>query len=225
MFTISTFPANLERLIAQAKRGDRNALASVVKHFHPRFVAHLRYKFMLREADAEDLAANFPLLLCTKGIPVGVDTHSSFWAYYMKCLVNVYYKSKTQQKKDPISISWEELIAGNDEQGAVSSDHLTCLADYRNNPTRYAEYVDLYEAMDTLTRRQQEALYGFYFEQRNVDEIAKETGIPANTIKSDLSRARKQLLTMLQDQQQQHPQQATLVTPPPSSKSVSPRTA
>jgi RNA polymerase sigma factor (sigma-70 family) len=204
MFTISIFPANLERLIAQAKRGDRNALASVVTHFEPRFVAALRSRYDVSEADAQDLCGDLCLMLFTKGISSKVHTPASFWGYYLKSLIRMrVYKLKLKSNQ---TISLDMLTEGQGGERGMDADYLACLedTDSKSDPTRYVEYADLYKAMDTLTSRQQEVLRQFYFNQEDTHKIAKEMGIPENTLKSDLHRARKQVLKMLQEQQ--HPQ-------------------
>ena len=56
----------------------------------------------------------------------------------------------------------------------------------------------LLSALDCLTPAQREAVLLYYLEDRGVDEVARITGRPVNTIKSDLRRARQTLRECLE---------------------------
>ena len=55
----------------------------------------------------------------------------------------------------------------------------------------------LWEAVCALPPERRAAVVLFYYEGMQVDEIAKALGVPKGTVKSRLSRARKQLREML----------------------------
>lgn len=59
----------------------------------------------------------------------------------------------------------------------------------------------LWEAVCALPPERRVAVTLFYYEGLPVDEIAKVLGIPQGTVKSRLSRARKQLKVMLCDEE------------------------
>ena len=59
----------------------------------------------------------------------------------------------------------------------------------------------LWEAVCALPPERRAAVVLFYYEDMQVDEIAKALGIPTGTVKSRLSRARKQLKEMLCDEE------------------------
>jgi RNA polymerase sigma factor (sigma-70 family) len=203
MCIVSTFPANLEHLIAQAKRGDRNALASVVTYFEPRFVATLRSRYGISDDDAQDLCGDLCLMLFTpgKGISPKVHTSASFWGYYLKSLIRMrVYKLKLKSNQ---TRSLDALTEGQGGERGMDADYLACLedTDSNNNPTHFVEYYYLHTAIAQLTKRQQEVLHQYYFDGQNTRQIAKEMGIPESTLKSDLRRARERLYQMLQEQQ------------------------
>jgi len=56
-----------------------------------------------------------------------------------------------------------------------------------------AYHGDLHDALTHLPESQREAVLLFYMEGFSVDEVARITGRPSNTIKSDLLRARTKL--------------------------------
>ena len=59
------------------------------------------------------------------------------------------------------------------------------------------QYGGLWEAVCTLPPERRVVVTLFYYEDMTVEEIAKCLGIPQGTVKSRLSRARKQLKEML----------------------------
>ena len=59
----------------------------------------------------------------------------------------------------------------------------------------------LWEAVCALPPERRAAVVLFYYEDMPVDEIAKALGVPQGTVKSRLSRARKQLKEMLCDKE------------------------
>ena len=59
----------------------------------------------------------------------------------------------------------------------------------------------LWEAVCALPPERRAAVVLFYYEDMPVDEIARALGVPKGTVKSRLSRARKQLKEMLCDKE------------------------
>ena len=59
----------------------------------------------------------------------------------------------------------------------------------------------LWEAVCALPPERRVAVALFYYEDMSVEQIAKVLGVPQGTVKSRLSRARKQLKEMLQGQE------------------------
>ena len=66
-------------------------------------------------------------------------------------------------------------------------------------PVRYDE---LWEAVSALPSERRAAVVLFYYEDMRVDEIARCLGVPRGTVKSRLSRARRQLKEMLQEKEE-----------------------
>ena len=62
-------------------------------------------------------------------------------------------------------------------------------------------YDGLWEAVSALPPDRRAAVVLFYYEDMGVEEIARCLGIPRGTVKSRLSRARKQLKEMLCDEE------------------------
>lgn len=64
-----------------------------------------------------------------------------------------------------------------------------------------AQYDGLWEAVCALPPDRRAAVVLFYYEDMSVEQIAKCLGVPKGTVKSRLSRARKQLKEMLCDEE------------------------
>lgn len=62
-------------------------------------------------------------------------------------------------------------------------------------------YDGLWEAVSALPRSRRVVVTLFYYEDMPVEQIARCLGVPKGTVKSRLSRARKQLKEMLQGQE------------------------
>lgn len=60
------------------------------------------------------------------------------------------------------------------------------------------EHLALLSAVDRLPRVQRTILMLFYFEDRNVAEVASRLGMPEGTVKSHLHRARRTLADLLE---------------------------
>lgn len=62
------------------------------------------------------------------------------------------------------------------------------------------DYVPLYEAVDKLPEKLRLAVILFYFQGEDLASAAGILGIPVGTVKSRLSKARKQLKEVLSDE-------------------------
>lgn len=65
-------------------------------------------------------------------------------------------------------------------------------------------YDGLWEAVAALPPERRVAVVLFYYEDMTVEQIARCLRVPAGTVKSRLSRARKQLKAMLQEQEDEY---------------------
>ncbi len=77
------------------------------------------------------------------------------------------------------------------------------LEDLSEEPTapEAPRYDGLWEAVCALPPDRRAAVVLFYYEDMSVEQIAKCLGVPKGTVKSRLSRARKQLKEMLCDEE------------------------
>ena len=60
-------------------------------------------------------------------------------------------------------------------------------------------YQDLYSAIRQLSEAERDVILLFYMEDRSVKEIEAITGMPSGTVRSHLSRGRKQLKKYLKN--------------------------
>lgn len=80
---------------------------------------------------------------------------------------------------------------------------IVCLDDLPQEPAAPEApcYDGLWEAVCALPPERRTAVVLFYYEDMPVDQIARCLGVPQGTVKSRLSRARKQLKEMLCDKE------------------------
>lgn len=81
----------------------------------------------------------------------------------------------------------------------VATDELPEVADDAPDALAHVSETRLRHAVAALPPSQREAVVLFYLEDLPVDEVARLTGRPANTVKSDLRRARHALEITLTD--------------------------
>ena len=76
---------------------------------------------------------------------------------------------------------------------------LLCFDDLEHTPAPSREHVyrDLWEAVLSLSPESRAVVVLFYYEDMTVEQVARLLGIPAGTVKSRLSRARKRLRQLL----------------------------
>lgn len=106
--------------------------------------------------------------------------------------------------RDPAAVkAWLVKIAVNCAyQQRRKSGRVTYLEDLDETTvvTESRRYDDLWEAVCALPRERRAVVTLFYYEDMTVEQIAKCLDVPEGTVKSRLSRARKQLKEMLSEE-------------------------
>lgn len=100
---------------------------------------------------------------------------SKFSTWLFRIAYNCFCDNKRAQKKFTSTELNENIVA--DQTGADSK--------YKNQ--------ELYMAMSRLSEKERTTVLLFYMEDRSMKEISVITGMPENTVKSHLSRARGNL--------------------------------
>ena len=62
------------------------------------------------------------------------------------------------------------------------------------------EHIDLARCIKRLPEIQRDVIMLFYFQEQSVDDVAQMLGLPVNTVKSHLRRARQELAEMLKEE-------------------------
>ena len=190
-----SFPSYLQPAITNARGGDTNALAQVLAYFRPQFTRYLQQRFNLSAADAEDTCVILTHLLLESGINAQVRNPMLFWSFYTQKLR--WLVETLRSKKEYGNYSLEGIREGQESD----SDYGDWFADPASNPANAIEHAPLYAAISQLPQQWHEVIVRFYFEEKSIQEIATETGIPQGTIKSNLCRARQKLKTLLEQQE------------------------
>lgn len=149
--------------------------AAVTQHAHRMFRA--ARSVLDCDADAEDAAAQ-AVLQAWQSLD-GLRDRNAVGPWLVKIAVNCAYAQRRRQGQ------------------------VVYLEDLPREPAAPApaRYDGLWEAVCTLPPERRVVVALFYYEGLPVDEIAKVLGIPQGTVKSRLSRARKQLKAMLCDEE------------------------
>lgn len=102
---------------------------------------------------------------------------SSFRTWLFRIAYNCYVDHR--RKKHP-------------EQAPIDGNEALNLKDSNTSDASF-RYQQLYQALDRLPEKEKTAIILFYFEDRNIKEIASILGIPAGTVKYHLSTGRSHL--------------------------------
>ena len=132
--------------------------------------------FTKNHADAEDILQNVYLKLFNCKKEFESDEHIAKWLTKVcinesKDLLRLHFRKR--------SVPLEEAI------------NLSCIDNTQD--------IDLIKAVMSLPKNQRAVIHLFYFEDLQINEIAKLLGIKESTVKARLSRARQKLKAKLGD--------------------------
>lgn len=140
---------------------------------------HIAFSILRREQDCSDAVQEAVMKAYAKRDTLRNPVYFKTWV--MRILINECYSFLRRQKK---VVPMEEQLL------EVQVD----FGDYVRE-----EYLDLYQAIDSLKEKDRICVLLYYIEDYSVKQIAKILGMPEGTIKSRLRRARIQLKDMLRD--------------------------
>ncbi len=169
--------------IQQAKQGDQEAFAQLVELYQKRVFALTRR--MCPNPDHAAEAAQEAFLAAWQGLPFFREESSfSTWLYRLTSNACVdFLRKENRPKGTGLSLDDEEV-------------HLE-VADHGNTPHEQLEQKDLRtlenQGLDTLSEHHKEVLVLREMHQRSYDEIAQILDLDVGTVKSRISRGRKQL--------------------------------
>ena len=114
------------------------------------------------------------------------DSNRDFEPWLTKICVNTYRNALRRIARSPLL-----NFKTNEEK-----DAMLCAVPAAENP----DYSSLYEAIERLPEKYRLVVILFYFEDMDVAATADAMGIPEGTVKSRLSKARKLLREVLEDE-------------------------
>lgn len=170
------------RAIAQAKKGDADAFAFLVETYETS-VYRLALRMCGNAHDAEEVAQE-AFVAAWKGMPAfrGESKFSS-WLYQLttNAAIDFLRREKRHRATTPIEDEVDLAAPGTPQQAAEAAE------------VRQA----LQQALDTLTPEHREIFLLRQMRQLSYEEIGQLLGLEAGTVKSRLSRAKKQLREIL----------------------------
>jgi RNA polymerase sigma-70 factor (ECF subfamily) len=168
--------ADERRLIAQAQAGDRAAFRALVERHQARaYTLSLR---ILRSApDAEEVAQDAFVRVWT-ALP-GFRGESSFATWLYRIVARRAFDRLQVMKNRRVRERAEDRLPEHAAPEAADDDSLRAAL--------------LQRLIDGLTPAQRTAVTLFYYEGRSVEQVAAVLGIPENTTKTHLLRARAAL--------------------------------
>jgi len=168
--------ADERRLIAQAQSGDRAAFRVLVERHQAR--AHALALRILRSApDAEEVAQDAFVRVWT-ALP-GFRGESTFATWLYRIVARRAFDRAQVMKNRRVREHAEDRLPERAAPEAADDDSLRAAL--------------LRRLVDGLTPAQRTAVTLFYYEGRSVEEVAAVLGIPENTAKTHLLRARAAL--------------------------------
>ena len=173
-------------LIEQTLAGNQAAYADLVKR-HQRFVFTLAYRFVKVREDAEEIAQDCFVKAYRSLASFQRQSKFSTWLYTV-----VYTTAMTfLRKKRLITDSIDDVNTITQLENQFSGHDVN---DAENKSRSY--YLN--EAIEQLLPNDGAIITMFYHGELSLEEIAKVTGLEANTVKVKLFRARQRLKEMLE---------------------------
>ena len=196
---MSYIPKVDKELIIKAKQNDEQAIADIINIIdRPCHKIALKYTFSnnLSYADADDLAQEAYLKVFQKLDTL--DNEDGFSAWVSTVVNNTakdYLRKKEIAHKNTQFSNLDDPEHNEIFESTLKNDYTAF------EPEANVDYTVLQEGMQNclnqLPSNEKSALYKFYFENMKISEIAEEMEANQNTIKSWLSRGKKNLEAVL----------------------------
>ena len=179
------------RIIAQVCAGDANAFEALVVAYQKQ-VYNLALRTVGNEEDAADMTQEVFLRAYRALGTFRGESKFSVWLYRLTTNVCIDFLRR-EKRRSTLSMT----VSLDDEEGARQAE----LPDERYSPHRQAEQQELREEIErglsALSPEHREVLILREIHQLRYDEIADSLSLDVGTVKSRISRARKQLRNFL----------------------------
>lgn len=174
------------QLIKQAKNGSQRAFESLYA-IHKQAVLATIYQYY-QDTDVVDDILSVTFTKAFKKLNKFVIA-DSFRAWLKTIANNTCIDCKRKDKRENV------LQSVDDEE--CSYQFVSDQPNIEESTIQVETHQYLRQCLSKLPKRQRMALTMFYFEGKLYREIAKELAVPEGTIKSDISRARNKLKTII----------------------------
>lgn len=174
------------QLIKQAKKGCQRAFESLYKLYKPAVLSTISTYYQDEDRVSDILSIVFTKAFKKLNKFIVNDSFKS----WIKTIANntcIDYKRKDKQERILQSVDDEEN----------SYQFISEQPNVEESTIQVETLKHLKRCISKLPKRQGKALSMFYFEGKLYREIAKELAIPEGTIKSDISRAREKLKSII----------------------------
>jgi len=173
-----------KNLIIAAKNGDMGALSAIISAYQPAIYNHL-YRLVNNPDDAADLAQETFIKLYKNRLKIDLDKSFNAWLY--KIATNTAYDWFKKRKSHP-----EDLIIDDE-----NLNFETIEAERSYYQMTEIDRVALDMALEEIKPAARNLLLLHYQQGFSYQEISEITGLPLNTVKIGLYRARKDILKSL----------------------------
>lgn len=191
-----------ETLIRRAKEGDQSAFGELVTMYEKKVYA-LAFRMCKNAEDAEE-AAQEAFLSAWQGLKFfRFESSFSTWLYRLTSNACIDHLRKEQRHKNAAALSLD------DEETYIDAED-TASPTPQETVERKELRALIEEGLQRLTPEHKEVLVLREMHQLSYDEIAETLGLDSGTVRSRISRGRKQLRKFLI--------QTGNFSPPPSSK-------
>ncbi len=171
-------------LIRAAQSGDRDALIALLREIETH-VYRTAYYILNNEQDAMDAAQEALIRIYTK--INSYEEKAQFKTWVQRVVTNICI-DKFRRAKSSVSIEEHDMVFPTDNN--VEEEVMASYA-----------AKDIREAINRLPEHHRTVVVLRYLQDFSYTEIADSLGLPLNTVKSYLFRARRQLQTLLKEYQ------------------------
>ncbi len=167
-------------LVRKARRGDREAFGELLK-MHKEYFYRTAFLYMKKEDLALE-AFQEAIVQALTGIRNLKEPD-----YFKTWMTRIIYNCSM------------ELYRKSSRTVSIEEEQMPELAAPVHGDVQREEKMDLHQAIRQLDEPYQSVIMEKYFEGKKISEIAQEKGKAEGTIKSELSRAKKQLRAILEE--------------------------
>jgi len=178
------YPVVAPEMIKAAQAGDREALVSLLREIETH-VYRTAFYMLGNEQDAMDASQEALIRIYTK---IGSYEEKALFKTWVQRIVTNICIDKFRRAKPAVSIEEHEMIFAsreNVEEEIMFRDTIN----------------EVHLAIEKLPEHHRSVVVLRYVQDFSYNEIAESLGLPINTVKSYLFRARQQLQTLLKDYQ------------------------